>query len=331
LKFANPFFLRPKDCPRSWADLDGVLSIKDVTAALRPADSQHRLLVAELDNGKVMGELKLALTRTGRAVGGVQALMGGWNAENHPALRRFNLRITRRRRGRALLLGTKEAGNYYHWMLDCLPRWKLMAEAGFEDYDHVLLNTDSMSRSFCKDVLDRLGVPMEKRLHCSTLFLHEFDQLVVPAMPFPQWEVAAWACEWVSSLFNERNAHSPERIYISRCSAKKRRLVNEAELEAQLTARGFKIIQTEQLSVAEQSALFRRAKCVVAPHGAGLTNLIFSPKRTQFIELYAPQYKYNPCFQHLALACDLCHTHITGTAVNDSEYEIDISKVLKIV
>lgn len=329
MKLANPFFLRPKDCPRAWTDLDGVLSLKDVTAALGAPDNQHRLLVAELAGGKVMGELKLALTRTGRAVGGVQALVGEWRPESHPSLRRFNLRIARRRRGRALLLGTKESGNYYHWMLDCLPRWKLLVEAGFKDYDHVLLTTDT--KSFSKDILDRLGVPVAKRLSCSTLFLHEFDQLVVPAMPFPKWEVAAWTCEWVSSLFNERNAHSPERIYISRRAAKKRRLLNEAELEARLADRGFQIVRTEQLSVAEQSALFRRARCVVAPHGAGLTNLIFCPKETQLVELKPPQYYKPPCFQNLALACGFAYARITGQAGNDFDYEIDVQKVLDMV
>ena len=73
------------------------------------------------------------------------------------------------------------------------------------------------------------------------------------------------ACEWVISFFNERNAHSPECIYISCRSAKKRRLLNEGELEARLANRGFQIVRTEQLSVAKQSVLFRRARCVVAP------------------------------------------------------------------
>ncbi len=206
-----------------------------------------------------MGELKLALTRTGRAVGGVQALVGDWNPENHPALRRLNLRIPRRRQGRALLLGT------------------------------------------------------------------------VPSMPFPKWEVAAWACEWVSSLFNERNAHSPERIYISRRSTKKRRLVNEAELEAQLSARGFKIIQPEQLSVAEQSSMFRRARCVVAPHGAGLTNLIFCPEGTHLIEIKAPQYYKPPCFQNLAAARGFAYSRITGNAGSNTEFDVNIAEILKLV
>jgi len=229
------------------------------------------------------------------------------------------------------LLGTKEAGNYYHWMLDCLPRWKLMAEAGFKDYDHVLLNTDTLRKPFCRDILDRLGVPVGERLHCSTLFLHEFDELVVPSMPFPKWEVAAWACEWVSSLFNERNAHSPERIYISRRSTKKRRLVNEAELEAQLSARGFKIIQPEQLSVAEQSSMFRRARCVVAPHGAGLTNLIFCPEGTHLIEIKAPQYYKPPCFQNLAAARGFAYSRITGNAGSNTEFDVNIAEILKLV
>ncbi len=326
----NPFFLCPKTCPNSWADLDGVSVLKDLSVALGRAETKHPLQVVELLNGRVVGELKLALTQTGQALGGVQALVGNWSPKSHRALGP-NLRIRRKRPGRALLLGTKEAGNYYHWMLDCVPRWKLMVEAGFMDYDYVLLNMDTLSKSFCRDILDLLGVPVAKRLHCSTIFLHEFDWLVTPSMPFPRWEVSAWACEWVSSLFNGKNAYAPERIYISRRATTNRPLTNEAELESELTAHGFKVIQPEQFSVAEQAAMFRRAKCVVAPHGAGLTNLIFAPRGTQLIELFPPHYAKPSCFYNLALANALHYSRIAGKAGKGFEYEIDVREILKAV
>ncbi len=167
-----------------------MLSLKDVTAALGAADNKHRLLVTELAGGKVMGELKLASTRARRAVVGVQDLVGEWQPESRPALRRFNLRIARQGRGRALLLGTKESGNYYHWMVDCLPRWKLLAEAGFKDYDHVLLTTDS--KSFSNDILDRLGVPVEKRLPCSALFCMSLINWSFPPCLFLNGRLRPW-------------------------------------------------------------------------------------------------------------------------------------------
>jgi len=328
-----PFFLCPKSRLRTLADSGEDLSVRDVTAALRPTDpaNKHRLWVAQLTNGKVMGQLKLALTRTNQAVEGVQVLADESNPETHPVLRRLRLRVKRRHCGRALLLATREAENYYHWMLDCLPRWKLMAAAGFKEYDHVLLNTGSRSRPFNREILDLLGVPAHKRLHCSKSFLYEFDELVVPAMPFPKWEVAAWACAWTGSLFRGQSAGSPERIYISRRGAKNRPLLNEAELEAQLVARSFVTVQPERLSVAEQSVLFRRARCVVGPHGAGLTNLIFSPKTTHLIELKAREYQTPPCYQNLATARGLPYSCITGPAGKNQEFTINIPEVLKMV
>jgi capsular polysaccharide biosynthesis protein len=40
----------------------------------------------------------------------------------------------------------------------------------------------------------------------------------------------------------------------------------------------------------EQIALFSRAKAIVAPHGSGLTNIIFCGSGTKVIELVSPNY-----------------------------------------
>ena len=274
-----------------------------------------------------MGELRLALTPTNKALGEVQALIGDWDPDNNPALRRRRIRVLQRRRGTALLIGTKESTNYYHWLLDCLPRWRLVQEAGFRDYDYILLNTSSPR--FCEETLNLLEVPQEKRLHCSTLYLYEFDRLVVPAMPFPRWEVAAWVCEWVRTLFADQCGGAPERLYVSRRKAKWRRLVNEAELESQLAKEGFMVIHTEHYSVAEQARLFSNTQCVVTPHGAGLANVIFVPRGGRVIELLPPACANAQIYRHIACACGLGYASVTGDDVNGSAYRIDINKVLQ--
>jgi capsular polysaccharide biosynthesis protein len=70
----------------------------------------------------------------------------------------------------------------------------------------------------------------------------------------------------------------PERIYISRRGGNSfRKLENEAEIEEAVRCLGFKIVRTEEHSLDDQIAMFSRARVVVGPHGAGMTNTAFAP------------------------------------------------------
>lgn len=78
---------------------------------------------------------------------------------------------------------------------------------------------------------------------------------------------------------------APRRLYVSRLGSLKRELVNEAELEAALEARGFTVVRPETLPVREQIALFHRAEVVVAPAGAALANVLFCKPGTKLFEI----------------------------------------------
>ena len=77
------------------------------------------------------------------------------------------------------------------------------------------------------------------------------------------------------------------RLFVSRGSAASRRVVNEAALEPVLTEHGFEIVDPAGMSVAEQVKLFSQARFVAGPHGAGLTNLLFSAPGTRVVEIFA--------------------------------------------
>ena len=307
----------------------GVITKRDVASMV--GEPQHSLSVVELSGGKVIGDLRLAATRDDIVVGEMQTIFGG-DPANHYALRRRRLRLARHHRGTALLLGAANSDNYYHWLLDSLPRWKMLQAAGHQDYDYVLLH--SQPRGFQEETLDRLGVPPAKRLRCSKNFVHQFERLIVPAMPFPAEEVPAWACAWLRSLFPEK-CSGPEKIYLSRPEVGRRRLVNQAELRTALEARGFVTLQPEQLSVAEQAGLLSSARCVVAPHGAALTNLIFAPPGALLLELFHPQHK-NRCYVNLASACGHCYASLDGHVIQSGdvrrlEYKINVADVMRMI
>jgi capsular polysaccharide biosynthesis protein len=336
-----PFIWHASGCVPAIQDLTeshGVLAKSDVTAVVRGQGAGgYPLMVVELAGGKVVEDLKLASTSADVVIGGVQALFGCEKPQDHYYLRR-RFALPRRRRGTAWLLGAANSFNYYHWLLDSLPRWKLLLAAGGTDYDYVLLH--SQPCRFQDETLDLLGVPRAKRLRCAKRFVHQFDRLVVPAMPFtpfPARQIAPWICEWGRSLFPERTA-GPVRLYLSRRGAQKRRLVNELELEARLKHLGFAIVQPEQLPVAEQAKLLGSATCIVAPHGAGLTNMLFAPPGARLIELLHPDFQ-STCYKNLAAACGLPYTALVGRRTRElnnlddrrAEYEIPVGDVLQVL
>ena len=66
---------------------------------------------------------------------------------------------------------------------------------------------------------------------------------------------------------------------------KTRSLINEAEVETALAARGFAIHRPEDHSLAENARVFAGADVVVGPSGAGMFNAIFCRPRTTIIEI----------------------------------------------
>ena len=78
---------------------------------------------------------------------------------------------------------------------------------------------------------------------------------------------------------------SPKRIYISREDATRRRVHNFDEVHELLQSFGFAEYKLSDHSVREQVALFANADVIVSPHGAGLTNIIFSTSAS-IIELF---------------------------------------------
>jgi capsular polysaccharide biosynthesis protein len=82
---------------------------------------------------------------------------------------------------------------------------------------------------------------------------------------------------------------SGRRLYISRGLAGYRRVLNEDEVVNFLKKRGFEVAAMETMSVPEQALVMASCSVVVAPHGGGMSNLIFCSPRTKIVEIYSPE------------------------------------------
>jgi capsular polysaccharide biosynthesis protein len=106
---------------------------------------------------------------------------------------------------------------------------------------------------------------------------------------------------------------------ISRAGAANRRILNEADLLQALSPLGFERYRLEALPIEEQIALFQDAECVVAPHGAGLANLVFAPE-TAVVELFAADY----IVPHYYLLCKAVGASYAAWNGSQSHHDEDV-------
>jgi capsular polysaccharide biosynthesis protein len=83
------------------------------------------------------------------------------------------------------------------------------------------------------------------------------------------------------------------RLYVSRRHAGKRRLVNEARIEALFERHRFRVVYPEQLPVSEQCRLFAGAEWIAGSVGSGLYGSMFSRPDARRIIL-APSHFFTP-------------------------------------
>lgn len=201
------------------------------------------------------------------------------------------------------LLAFCSPNNYFHWMFDILPRIELLRKSNIK-VDRFLINRQ-FHFPFQDETLTLFGIPKEKIIDTRyRQVAWQFKKLVVPS-PVNQYKIKPdtyvkpyiipkWVCDFLRKEFLYlsylQGAKHPERIYISRENAWNRKVINEEEVISYLAGYGFEKVTLESMTVAQQIQLFSSAKVIVAPHGAGLTNLVFCHPGTKVIELFSPNY-----------------------------------------
>lgn len=186
--------------------------------------------------------------------------------------------------------------SYYHWLFEVLARIDLLRRSGIEA-DRFVLNRKGIA--FQNETLAALGIPNDKIIDCNEATHLQAKKLVVPSFAAYTGHAPKWACDFLQKeLQFHRQPQQLEkfkRIYVSRADAMYRRVVNELEVMAALEDYGFTCVTLGRLSVRQQAEIFSSAQIIVAPHGAGLTNLVFCNPGTKVIEMFTPSF-LNPTF-----------------------------------
>ncbi len=123
-----------------------------------------------------------------------------------------------------------------------------------------------------------------------------------------------------------------KRLYITRPNAGRRRLMNDAEIAARLTKRGFVAIDPGAMSFQQQVETFAEAAVIVGPHGAALTNGAFMPPGGALVEL-THDARVVWTFHEIAAAARLSFACVIGKRTSESEnplfadFSVDIDTV----
>lgn len=162
--------------------------------------------------------------------------------------------------------------NYYHFYFDVLGKLKLLNDFGFYGDIPIVVGDYATALSWANQVLhmgnfagntwvthNKQYISADKVIYCRT------DQYYKERIDFVLDEMGVAQPE----------SNQNKRYFLNRGENSVRHLLNLEEIKPILDAYNFEIIDTDGKSIAEQVALFAKARYVVAIHGAGVTNIIF--------------------------------------------------------
>jgi capsular polysaccharide biosynthesis protein len=256
-------------------------------------------------------------------------LEGNWwlpSLQEHPTYKKRIGFKRHRIRGDVYSLLAMWSTSYYHWFHDVLPR----LEAAFPHLPRgtrFLINQNPAHWQL--DTLAAYGIqgedleiqPSDARTKIERLWFS------TPAgqTGFGSQGLLKKVSSRLRSHFGTTTEERRCGLYVSRSKSRYRRVVNEGELLANLPADHFKRVHCEDFTIQEQVALFWNASWVLAPHGAGLTNIMFCRSGTGVGEVHYAETVYNDHYWMLAQQLGLRHSHLGAKKLDlpDGQYDLE--------
>ncbi|WP_460851708.1 glycosyltransferase family 61 protein [Nocardioides montaniterrae] len=267
--------------------------------------------VVDIRNGRLAGDFAAAITPGNRLDHETSRYFGTWDWREHPVYLRPSLGELVQVPGTVLSLGNRgTSGNYYHFLYDAIARYGLFEKAlpGLVP-DAVVVAHGS---GYQRQLLELAGIP-GPYLQPANGTTYQADRLLVPNNPNWALQAPPSMVDWLRDRLRAKNPPAePQRLFLTRGSTPTTRIyVEEAELMGLLAPQGFQRVDPGTLSVQEQIDLFSRAEIIVAPHGAGLTNLTFSPRGVKVLELFPSTYVHRGLYA-IAQALDADYRYLVA-------------------
>jgi hypothetical protein len=215
----------------------------------------------------------------------------------------------------SLLTNWTSGNNYYHWIIDALPR--LAIRESLPETTRIIIPNSSMR--FVQESISLLGledlciIPTSNHLICERFYF------ISPTAQTGHWNPFAY--DWLRRKFSTyfSSSSSISRLFFTRKGCK--RIPNNiGEIEALFERNGFYIVDAGKLTMIEQIALSSSARCIAGLHGAAMTNLIWSKKQIPILEIFESTY-LNACYENIAVYNE-CYYHYIFCDISDAQHHI---------
>ena len=195
-----------------------------------------------------------------------------------------------------LTQGASGHNNYAHWMLDVLPRIKLLlSKMLISEIKNIYV---TKLNKFQNQSFSFLGLKSFKIID-PNIFRHvKADQIISVSHPYyfkktwfyAQSNLPSWIIKFLRNDISKKvksKKKSYKRIFIDRSDSLQNhsKLINNNEVIKYLKSKRFKCLRLTELNLKDQISIFKNCNTIIAPHGAGLTNIAFCKKNTKVIEI----------------------------------------------
>ena len=190
--------------------------------------------------------------------------------------------------------------NHYHWLLDIVPKLQIDPLSQFAFEGSILMSPVTSVAQ--QEMLMRLLQAGRSVMSLAGRgAIHVESLLFVPNLANYGFAPNPGLTPFFDKLRQLLGVDgvSTSRIYVSRKGSQNRALVNEDEVIALVGRYGFKAVDLSSLTLTDQARLFATASHIIAPHGAGLANLVFCNPGATICELHMHGY-LNWVFRKLA-------------------------------
>lgn len=233
------------------------------------------------------------------------------------------------------------AGNYYHFIMEAISKFYLLAQCNIPDDVPVLIDYRvseipqqmELLRMFLGNrkiiYLKPRHLCHVKRLYC----LSNVNRIIPNYVDIKKIKTEDnWFCpnaiDYVRQrflAFAKKRETSPKRFFIARKHTTSRSY-NERELTQIALEYGFEILSPEEYTVTEQFGFFSSVECVIAASGAALSNIICCRPGCKVLVLFSQKIDLS-IFSGLAACLNIDMRYLTGKSADPSilhsSYTID--------
>jgi hypothetical protein len=178
--------------------------------------------------------------------------------------------------------------NYYHWLLDEVPRLSLLLESG--NYSDTSILIDVNAAPWQIRLLHRLGIDHSRLRAVDFTEPLGMNALIVPSRLSKNMVAHPDAVRFMRNRLaphaDSVATRAGKRIYLSRgTKTVARAMLNERAVTEKFKKAGFSIVDTSGMTIDQQIELFADVEVIAGPGGAALTNALFAPRDAKVISL----------------------------------------------